>query len=675
VAGILERFNLNTHLAAAFAVTTLVLGGTFGLIVGNSVEQVQDSQVAAGLAQIADGAARHLESDISGRVAEVTVAAHALGGKPELSLPAVQAWIHAMKEGGQPYVWLGFADEDGRIHAAVGDGPAMGERVSTQAWFVKGMDGGALIDGISDQPDRAMLTIAAPLRDERGRAIGVLAARLGQNWAQRLSGDLIAESSRGAVQAIVTDATGRAFLASDPTPAASPPYLPGQVAVKAAWPDGKTYLMVGSPGNSALGWHVLVREEAVLAEAMARQMRNRIFSIAAIITVVGAIIGAIAAHRISAPLQRIAAAAGRIRRGELAVRIPQIGYFREVWVLSSALREMVASLRDNEARLAELNAGLEGRVRERTAEIAQAHVELVDREAKLRAIIDTAMDGVMIVDAAGHIETFNRACEGIFGYSAREVLGRSVRLLVPDEENATEAVDLFDLGDVGGVNRTVRGRRRDGRSFPLELSVSRAERATGDVRIAILRDITEQVEARERLFALATQDSLTGLRSRRYLLEGAETEFARLRRYPRSFSVAILDIDYFKRVNDTYGHAAGDAVLKGLAGICRKSLRETDLLGRMGGEEFAIVMGDTDLDVARGVCERLRIKMGEAIVAFDGVEIRFTVSIGLAAAEERDKTFAELLRRADLALYHAKNNGRNRVSVDVAPPHLIASQN
>lgn len=181
--------------------------------------------------------------------------------------------------------------------------------------------------------------------------------------------------------------------------------------------------------------------------------------------------------------------------------------------------------------------------------------------------------------------------------------------------------------------------------------------------------------ARESLvnYDRATIDDLTGVLNRRAILQRLRDEVARASATP--LWLALVDLDGFKHVNDTYGHAAGDAVLKGLAGICRKSLRETDLLGRMGGEEFAIVMGDTDLDVARGVCERLRIKMGEAIVAFDGVEIRFTVSIGLAAAEERDKTFAELLRRADLALYHAKNNGRNRVSVDVAPPHLIASQN
>ncbi len=162
--------------------------------------------------------------------------------------------------------------------------------------------------------------------------------------------------------------------------------------------------------------------------------------------------------------------------------------------------------------------------------------------------------------------------------------------------------------------RTVRGRRRDGTTFPLEVSLARSAIEGGPVYVAIVRDVTEAVRARQELFGLATKDALTGLRNRRYFLEGAETEFARARRHNRGFSLLLIDADHFKKVNDSYGHAAGDRVLQGIAEICNRSLREVDLVGRLGGEEFAVAMPEADLavacQVARPVASTDRRKRG-----------------------------------------------------------------
>lgn len=167
------------------------------------------------------------------------------------------------------------------------------------------------------------------------------------------------------------------------------------------------------------------------------------------------------------------------------------------------------------------------------------------------------------------------------------------------------------------------------------------------------------------LYRLATTDELTGLANRRHFLLRLVDEVARAVRYPQPTSLALLDLDHFKRINDTFGHAAGDAVLQVVAGLCRDVLRDVDTIGRIGGEEFAVLMPGTDLAGARTVCERLRLAIEQAEVAAPHGVVRPSVSIGVVERREEEDG-ALLLLRADTALYRAKQNGRNRV--ETAPP-------
>jgi diguanylate cyclase (GGDEF)-like protein len=164
-----------------------------------------------------------------------------------------------------------------------------------------------------------------------------------------------------------------------------------------------------------------------------------------------------------------------------------------------------------------------------------------------------------------------------------------------------------------------------------------------------------------RLRELATIDGLTGAFNRRAFMRLAEQELGVARRYGRPLSVMMLDADHFKKVNDTHGHDAGDAVLRALAATCRKQLRDVDLFGRLGGEEFAIVLPETPLAAARPVAERLRLALAALEVAAGGGVLTFTVSVGLAALASPGDTIEGLLKLADEALYRAKTDGRNRV--------------
>jgi diguanylate cyclase (GGDEF)-like protein len=179
-----------------------------------------------------------------------------------------------------------------------------------------------------------------------------------------------------------------------------------------------------------------------------------------------------------------------------------------------------------------------------------------------------------------------------------------------------------------------------------------------------VQDFTERMTLMQRFERQAQRDFLTGLINRGHFLELAEKELARVRRYGGALSIAMIDLDHFKQVNDTYGHATGDQVLKAFATVGQRVLRESDLLGRMGGEEFAILFPETSAQQAFDVADRLR----EAVAATDipslqGASIRITVSIGIASMIDAKTSVDQLLNLADGALYQAKSEGRNRTLV------------
>ena len=185
----------------------------------------------------------------------------------------------------------------------------------------------------------------------------------------------------------------------------------------------------------------------------------------------------------------------------------------------------------------------------------------------------------------------------------------------------------------------------------------------------MLRLRTRQLElsrANQKLAVMATTDDLTKLANRRYILQTLAHECERSRRYSRPFSLAMIDVDHFKRVNDTYGHDVGDEVLRTLSTVLVRVFRNVDCVGRLGGEEFAVCLPETDLCGAKRACDRLQIELVTAPVEVNGEPVSITASIGLASFDRDTGTPESLLKRADELLYEAKRNGRNRIEVDTA---------
>ena len=181
-------------------------------------------------------------------------------------------------------------------------------------------------------------------------------------------------------------------------------------------------------------------------------------------------------------------------------------------------------------------------------------------------------------------------------------------------------------------------------------------------KIILIRDTTESVVLMKELENAAYMDALTGLYNRKHFTKLALVDIERALRSDQSIYAAMLDLDFFKNVNDTYGHAAGDLVLKVTAGIIRQTIRSYDLLGRYGGEEFVLLITDLDASEACKLMERIRENMEHCAINYEGQEIKITCSIGLAKFTSND-TLETSVKKADEALYIAKKSGRNQVQV------------
>jgi diguanylate cyclase (GGDEF)-like protein/PAS domain S-box-containing protein len=292
-------------------------------------------------------------------------------------------------------------------------------------------------------------------------------------------------------------------------------------------------------------------------------------------------------------------------------------------------------------------------------------------------IVALANDAVVVTDAnpidgrGPKIVYVNAAFSELTGYAPEEILGHTPRVLQGAETDRDELDALkAALREHKPVRTQLLNYRKDGSPYWIEINIAPLRNEFGEVvyYAAIEHDVTELKERELDLRELSMRDPLTGLHNRRGFLELTEHAGAILRRDSSSATVAVLDVDHFKGINDSFGHAAGDRALKTLADLLQGQLRASDVLGRMGGEEFALLLMNTDLQSAAAKAEHMRAEIeAQTLYADDGSEIRFTASIGLApiSLEAGSTTLREAvevaLATADAALYRAKLAGRNSV--------------
>ena len=290
-------------------------------------------------------------------------------------------------------------------------------------------------------------------------------------------------------------------------------------------------------------------------------------------------------------------------------------------------------------------------------------------EAYLHSLFQSLPLGYKSLDKAGNYVNVNPAWSAMTGYHSDDVIGTScVDNMHPDSKERffEHLTELFKEGG-GSKNIEFQYMCRDGGVIDIEFNGHAGEDENGEMLHAhcLIVDITERKKMETELVELANTDMLTGIYNRRAFLEQAEKLWILSRRYQRPLNTLMIDIDHFKSINDNYGHAKGDEVLRDVAAICKQTIRESDTFGRIGGEEFAVLFPETGLDNALLGAERIRQAVESLQFSHGGDMFRTSISIGVAERKGKDDSFDLLLQRADNALYKAKQRGRNRVAFSV----------
>lgn len=293
-------------------------------------------------------------------------------------------------------------------------------------------------------------------------------------------------------------------------------------------------------------------------------------------------------------------------------------------------------------------------------------------DEQFRAAFEYASIGMALVGIDGQWLRVNKALTRILGYTEDELLTRSFQDITHPDDLEADLEHSAQLlrGEIASYDMEKRYIHKDGRIVWALLSVSLVRHDFGQPLnfISQIQDITDRKQLEEKLNKLATYDELTDLYNRRAMLERLHDEIARSRRYQQPVSLVFLDVDHFKAINDTYGHDVGDEVLRRLAQLLRQNVRSADLPARFGGEEFAVLLPNTDLAGARRAAEHLRQLMARNAIRVtlgDGTEkhLHVTSSFGVSSMSGNSAEEMELLKASDEALYRAKRNGRNRVEV------------
>jgi len=304
---------------------------------------------------------------------------------------------------------------------------------------------------------------------------------------------------------------------------------------------------------------------------------------------------------------------------------------------------------------------------------------LQQNEAWLNAILTGVTEYALVrLDHNGRIDDWNPSIGRITGFGSEATVGQPFSVFYPPGGSTPERLlDRLREADESGWSLDEGWRiKADGGRFwgsamitplqapsaePLALHGAGLETATPAYSL-VIRDITDKREASEAQRQALACDHLTGISNRRTFFEAAELEFTRGQRSSRRLSLLMLDVDRFKEVNDRHGHPVGDIVLRDFAALLGACFREVDIVARIGGEEFAVLMPSTDEAEAEAGAERLRrLAAGHAVQA-GGTTLHYTVSGGIATVDSDGAEFATLMRRADAALYAAKAAGRNRIA-------------
>ena len=557
--------SLRIRLTLLFGTLAFLIGITVSLYINYFVSQRMTETKGESIQKLAQSIAMSISENLRERQREIGLMAQSpLLMQAPLNSPELRKSLDRTKNTYRHYAWIGMADIQGQVQSS-SDGVLEGESVAARPWFINGLKSSFFGDvheavllskylsagqanDANSEPLR-FVDFASPVFDEQGKVRGVLATHAHWRWVDEIIQRHLPDGSKAdAIEVFITNKNNEVL---SPFSAIGKVKIPAQANINQAyqilgWSDQGTYLVssitINLYGESEQLWHVVVRQPVAQALSNVSELRQRLWLLGLVTTLILMLLTYWLSRAISAPIEQLSAIASRVADGDEYTELKVQSTTRELKTLIASLNAMTSKLIKRKRELLNINDQLEQKVDERTFELKKTNQELAS--------------------------------------------------------------------------------------------------------------LAQQLEL------LARQDALTGIGNRMSADEHLQQEHARMLRTENPYCILLMDIDYFKKVNDNYGHAIGDQVLQQVAELLKTAIRNSDLVARYGGEEFICVLPDTDLTGAAILAEKIaRLVEAQAMPGCG----RVTVSIGVALSRVDDKDHDELVRRADQALYAAKDNGRNQV--------------
>ena len=605
-------------------------------------------------------------------------------GDPSLSLATKQALLDTLQRSYPQYAWIGITDTTGKVLAA-SKGMLQGEDVSQRPWFAEA-NHGVFVGDVHDakllakkmphldgEPIR-FIDVAFPYRRPNGSVAGILGMHLSWSWAKEVERSVIAPAQqRSHVEAMLISHDGCVLL--------GPPSLQGKTIDIAAllgsnadsgyfrvphWSMGNDYLVglsrtKGFRSYPGLGWSVLVRQTTSEAFAPAAHLRKAVLGVGLGFSLVFSLFGVYNARRITRSIRALAGSAHKVLIGQADTITVSKNSYAEVEQLGQTLNSLLDNLDRSQQMLKEANTSLETRVAERTSQLARS-------ETRLRTIADNMPVMIAYVDKDQRYQFCNNIYEAWFGKPVDNIIGRTVAEVVgdlyptvrPHIRKALSGENVFFE-----FSRPYLGQLQ-------YLHVNYIVDIAGDDVAGIyilMQDVTDTVTRQLVLEHEVAHDSLTGLANRFGAMNHIRNAMARARRSGIPMALMFLDLNKFKEINDTLGHDAGDQALIGFSRRLKGCMRETDTVARLAGDEFVIIAERlvNGVQDAYLIASKILLALQSPIACGETGRLIGT-SIGIAMFRDEQESEAELLRRADEAMYEAKRHGANQVMVAAMSP-------
>ena len=298
---------------------------------------------------------------------------------------------------------------------------------------------------------------------------------------------------------------------------------------------------------------------------------------------------------------------------------------------------------------------------------ARAALDVIDsQKRKLTAILSSSLDAMVQMSGDGLVTGWNQQAQDIFGWSMAETIGEPLhKLIVPQQFREAHMQGLKHYletgeGPVLSSMIEINALHRDGHEFPVELSISSIGNKNNPEFNAFIRDISKRKEDEYNVWNQANFDLITGLPNRNMFMNTLDQEIAKTKRHLTPFALLFIDLDYFKKINDSHGHDVGDEVLKEVAHRIRENVREVDTVARLSGDEFTVILSHLDAQVnVERICQKILCAISSVIVV-DQISIQISASLGITVSPQDSSDIKSLLKFADQAMYAAKHAGKNQ---------------